>query len=96
MQFCANRVMVVTSICARGRKTLQIHGFPIQTYGKTLKCNNFNQEYIIEERERGVVNQFVGASKNFARGPSHLRSCRACTAGSGGRERTMSTITGRR
>ena len=28
----------------RGRKTLQMHGFPIQTYGKTLKCNNFNSK----------------------------------------------------
>ena len=26
--------MVVTYICARGRKTLQMHGFPIQTYGR--------------------------------------------------------------
>ena len=26
----------------RGRKTLQMHGFPIQTYGKISKCHNFN------------------------------------------------------
>ena len=42
VQFCANRVMVVTLICTRGhahhvqrgRKALQVYGFPIQTYGK--------------------------------------------------------------
>ena len=28
----------------RGHKTLQMCGFPIQTYGKTLKCNNFNSD----------------------------------------------------
>ena len=31
---------------ARGRKTLQMYGFPIQTYGKTSKCHNFNSECV--------------------------------------------------
>ena len=49
VQFSANRVMVV---CGRGHAyhvvcghiTLQTYGFPIQTYGKTSKCHNFNSK----------------------------------------------------
>ena len=62
MQFCANPVMVVTFIrtrghahhVERGRKTLQMHGFPIQTYGKTLKCNNFNSKAWIKNPFRQI------------------------------------------
>ena len=31
---------------ASGRKTLQMHGFPIQMYGKTSKCHNFNSKVL--------------------------------------------------
>ena len=43
------RVATPTHV-ARGRKTLQMHGFPIQTYGKTLKCNNFKADTIAAEK----------------------------------------------
>ena len=36
VQFCVNRVMVVTFTCARGRKTLQMHGFSMQLWGTLL------------------------------------------------------------
>ena len=32
----------------RGHKPLQMHGFPIQTYGKTSKCHNFNSKVWIK------------------------------------------------
>ena len=55
VQFCANWVVVVTFIrmrvhahhIERRHKTLQMHGFPIQTW-KTLKCNNFNSKASIK------------------------------------------------
>ena len=47
-QFWQNRVMVVTVIGVRGRKTLQMQGFPVQTYGKSSKCHNFNSKVWIK------------------------------------------------
>ena len=48
--------MVVTFVCTRGhaphvacgRKTLQMYGFPMQTYGKTLRRHNFNSKVWIK------------------------------------------------
>ena len=45
-------VKVIMLMCSRGsishvvcgQKTLQMHGFHIQTYEKTLKCHNFNSK----------------------------------------------------
>ena len=42
-KLCEPRVFPVFHV-ARGRKTLQTYGFPIQTYGKTLKGRNFNSK----------------------------------------------------
>ena len=53
LQFWLNWVKVVTFMCprspaphvARGwEKTLHLHGFPVQTYGKTSKDRNFNSK----------------------------------------------------
>ena len=49
-QFSANLVKVVMYTCARSAwaEILQMHGFPVQTYGKTSKCHNFNSKVWIK------------------------------------------------
>ena len=39
MYICATSIHV-----ARGRKTLQTYGFPMQIYGKHSRCHNFNSK----------------------------------------------------